>query len=387
MVHQHISPLAPTLQTATDSALIITDKYLNIRYITRAAKSLLTKQDKKRFFSLEQILPKQALETIKTAITTLMGTIKGEVIQQITTSNKAVVWNIVIQPLQSGNFQMPYFTISIEEISISRNPKIVKIQKYKKKPDLSLPNHLNLSKKSNGLNIDFAKVNGFQNIFNRNKPEFNALAELGFDSVTLYGLASCKMEYCSDRAVHFFGYESKQAFLQTNPSVNSPKLQADGVRSIERIKEYISSVQKNNRQFDFEWTIKRKNGTLAPCWASVFPIEIHGERFILTTLRDITEQKQREEELKKRNRFIEKVTESYPHVVQILDLNQSKVVYSNAKAGYLGYSETELEYSMGLAMKNIIHPDDWHHFTKRTLSKIVSLKDGETLDHEYRIRQ
>lgn len=382
MVQTQTPSIASPLRTTTDSALVIVDKYLNIRYITREATALFVQDVNKRYVSLEQILPNTALENIKIAINVLMSTVKSEVAEQIVVKGKAI--NVLIHPLEGGHLQIPYFTITIEEVIYLDASKLSR--KLKRRQKFTPITPLTLAKKSDGLKIKFEENIQFQALFDDDEQGFHTLAELGFDAVTVYNLTSKKMVYCSNRAVYFFGYESKEQFLQTSAAINSPQFQPDGVRSIKRIENYIKSLQSNNRQFDFEWTIKRKNGTLCTCWASLFPISVNGKPFILTTLRDISEQKQREKELKNRNTFIEKVTESYPHVVQIMDLTKTKVVYTNTKAGYLGYSNSEIEYTMSIAMKNVIHPADYAHFMQNTLAKILDLKDGETIAHEYRAR-
>ncbi|MBW4496058.1 MAG: PAS domain S-box protein [Oscillatoria princeps RMCB-10] len=110
------------------------------------------------------------------------------------------------------------------------------------------------------------------------------------------------------------------------------------------------------------------------------------EGLIYAVGRDITESKQAEEALRSSQRFIQRIAESSPHILYIYDIIEQRNVYANREvAEKLGYTSQEIK-NMGSALfTTIIHPDDFAQLPEH-FQKLNTAKDGEILEHEYRMR-
>ncbi len=103
---------------------------------------------------------------------------------------------------------------------------------------------------------------------------------------------------CNQAALDMLGYENRQQLLDTHPSDISPDKQADGRASFEKANDMIKTAyeQGSNR---FHWTHKRRNGECFPAEVLLTPIPFGERQLIHATVRDLTEQQQVEEALRR----------------------------------------------------------------------------------------
>ena len=108
--------------------------------------------------------------------------------------------------------------------------------------------------------------------------------------------------------VKMFESGTEEAFTMRGPGDFSPKRQPDGKLSSEKAKEMIDKAIKEGSNF-FEWTHKRLNGQDFPATVLLTKIKIDGKEILQATVRDVTEQKKKESELKEKVREVEKLNE------------------------------------------------------------------------------
>jgi PAS domain S-box-containing protein len=102
--------------------------------------------------------------------------------------------------------------------------------------------------------------------------------------------------------------------------------------------------------------------------------------------RDITQRRQAEEALRERERFIEQILTTSPSVVYLYDLEEQRNIYSNLEiAAALGYSPEEIDAFANRLFAELMHPDDLAELPAH-LVRLMLLKDGQVLEHEYRMR-
>ncbi len=126
--------------------------------------------------------------------------------------------------------------------------------------------------------------------------KYRTLNESTQDAVTL--LNKQGFIDCNPATVAMFGYQEKSEFLETNPADLSPTRQPDG-RLSARIAKTTIAEAIHSGTCNFEWTQKRKDGTLFPAEVWLTSMEIDGEKVVQAVVRDITARKQIEAEVLK----------------------------------------------------------------------------------------
>ena len=104
---------------------------------------------------------------------------------------------------------------------------------------------------------------------------------------------------CNQATVTMLNYNSKEDFLNSHPSKLSPKLQPDGLKSLEKAEEMMSlSLKKGTHRF--EWIHTKKNGEPFPVEVLLTAISNDPSKKILHCVwRDITYRKKAEQEIMK----------------------------------------------------------------------------------------
>ena len=102
--------------------------------------------------------------------------------------------------------------------------------------------------------------------------------------------------------------KDEKEFISKSPWELSPEYQPDGQLSSEKASKMIETAMKTGSHF-FEWTHKRLDGKDFPATVLLTRIELEGKKLLQATVRDITERKQAEEELKKHREHLEELVE------------------------------------------------------------------------------
>jgi len=122
----------------------------------------------------------------------------------------------------------------------------------------------------------------------------------------------------NQRALDLFGYDSGAAFLETTPWERSPPTQPDGRNSKDKAVEYIEQAFEEGEAF-FEWTHQRRDGTTFPSEVKLSRFTYEGEPVLHALIRDISDRKTRERELKEREAKYYSLFEDTQDALMLLD--------------------------------------------------------------------
>jgi len=100
---------------------------------------------------------------------------------------------------------------------------------------------------------------------------------------------------CNEATVKLLGARSKEQLLNTHPSELSPPTQPDGRSSFEKADAMITAAFKQGSH-RFEWTHRKLDGTEFPVDVMLTAIPWQGKWILHTAWRDLSDQKQAEEE-------------------------------------------------------------------------------------------
>jgi len=158
-----------------------------------------------------------------------------------------------------------------------------------------------------------------------NQTRYRALFENANDAIFL--LEADKFVECNPKAFEMFGCRPEQIIGKTPYDPYSPEFQPDGRKSKDKVMEKIQLAMQGQSQF-FEWRHNKYNGNAFDAEVSLNRLELSGTVFIQAIVRDITERKTFEKELKRSEEtaraFLDATTDLgllIDHQWLIIDLN------------------------------------------------------------------
>lgn len=142
-----------------------------------------------------------------------------------------------------------------------------------------------------------------------------------------------------------FNIKNVEEFLTYGPWDISPDKQPDGRSSAEKAKEMIEIAMSRGSHY-FEWTHKRINGEAFPATVLLTRIQLKNETFLQATVRDITDSKQAELELRQSEEKFKRLFDSLGDAVYVTKLggkNNGQILEVNrAAVSQTGYNKDEL---------------------------------------------
>ena len=126
---------------------------------------------------------------------------------------------------------------------------------------------------------------------------YRTLFESSQDAVMTLAPPSWKFTSGNPATCAMFGAKDEAEFTSLGPWEVSPEKQADGRPSSEKAKEMIETAMLKGSHF-FEWTHQRLCGEEFPAIVLLTRTELEGQPMLQATVRDITESKKAEQELR-----------------------------------------------------------------------------------------
>lgn len=128
--------------------------------------------------------------------------------------------------------------------------------------------------------------------------KYRGLFESSRDAIMTLEPPSWRFTSGNPATVKMFGVKDEAEFVSHGPWGLSPERQPDGRASVEKAKEMIETAMREGSQF-FEWTHRRLEGEVFPATVLLSRMQSAGKVFLQATVRDITESKRAEEELRR----------------------------------------------------------------------------------------
>jgi PAS domain S-box-containing protein len=136
---------------------------------------------------------------------------------------------------------------------------------------------------------------------------------------------------CNEATLKIFGYNSKDQFINTHPSEQSPPQQLDGQDSMPAANERIATAYRegSNR---FEWLHCRADGTPFPAEVILTRVEFEGRQILQAIVRDITRYKETEQAVQESERWFRTIMDSVQAGIVIVDAETREIVDANPAA-------------------------------------------------------
>jgi PAS domain S-box-containing protein len=200
---------------------------------------------------------------------------------------------------------------------------------------------------------------------------YKALFISSRDAIMTLEPPSWKFTSGNPSTLKIFGIKEEGEFLKLDPFELSPDLQSNGRKSIEMAREMIDIAMIYGTNF-FEWTHKRITGEEFPAEVSLSRVKMNGHKFIHAVVRDITDRKKLENELKEyADQKFKKIFDVTNDGMIIADTKTKKFFFGNrAIHEMLGYESEEFNK---LSVYDI-HPKE---YLDSVLVQFIKQSNGE----------
>ncbi|WP_048191065.1 PAS domain S-box protein [Methanobacterium sp. SMA-27] len=187
---------------------------------------------------------------------------------------------------------------------------------------------------------------------------------------------------CNERALEIYGINREQLIGKTHYSIFSPEIQPNGEISENRAVEYINKALDGYPQH-FEWKHLKFDATPFYAEISLNRLKIKGQYLLQAIVRDITDRKHAENELKKSHNKEQLRSEI------IRDASVSiGIGYPDGKLGFVnkafekltGYSEEELKT---INWNVELTPEKWRLTERKCLDELQHSKKSVQYEKEY----
>jgi PAS domain S-box-containing protein len=229
--------------------------------------------------------------------------------------------------------------------------------------------------------------------FRENEERFRVLFESSRDAIMTLEPPSWNFTSGNPATIAMFRAKDAQDFVSYGPGNLSPKRQPDGRSSAEKSKEMIETAMREGSCF-FEWTHARTDGAEFPATVLLTRMEHAGKIMLQATVRDITEQKRAEEEIKNSEERWKLIFDYAPDAYYLNNLKGNFIDGNKEAEKTLGYKKEELIGKSFLALK-ILSPRQFPKaaalLIKNALGKstgpdefVLNRKDGSQVITEIR---
>ncbi len=169
----------------------------------------------------------------------------------------------------------------------------------------------------NSIGVAYTRVQAAEAL-KEGESKYRALFESSRDAIMTLVPPSWRFSSGNRAAVEMFGARDEADFIDRPPWEFSPAAQPDGRSSKEKAREMIETAMRDGNHF-FEWRHRRLDGREFPATVLLTRFALMGRTLLQATVRDITEHKQAEEELRETNEYLR-------NTLDVLERTQQQVV-------------------------------------------------------------
>jgi len=229
---------------------------------------------------------------------------------------------------------------------------------------------------------DRARLQREQTALRESEERFRVLFDQAGVGVAHIDAATGRFLRANRRCCDLLGYSEAELLERDYRRLTHPDDLAESAAQVDRVRD------REIAEFSIEKRYVRKDGRVIWVHLTVAPLRQHGEpgRDYIAVLVDITARKASEAAADERRRIIGAIADTLPGMLYVYDITKSRGTYRNrGMATLLEVSDDEVRDLLDARFAPIFHPDDLANVPKR-VAEIAAARDGDVLEHEYRIR-
>ncbi|MEJ5262850.1 MAG: PAS domain S-box protein [Ignavibacterium sp.] len=185
------------------------------------------------------------------------------------------------------------------------------------------------------ISRDISERKKYQTLIRESEKKFRALFENAYDPILLLDIKSFRILDCNPAAEKLFG-KTKTQLTHSLIEELSPELQQNNEKSEELINFYLNKALKGETTF-FDWCFNTTEKKILT-EANLYKIDINGNSLLQLIIRDITEKRKSEEQLKLLSLSINQSSSA----IMITDVNGNIEYVNDTFTKLTGYSRDEV---------------------------------------------
>jgi PAS domain S-box-containing protein len=178
------------------------------------------------------------------------------------------------------------------------------------------------------MNHEIAHRKQAEEIAHNNEAKYKTLYDSSGDAI-MYARPDAGMLAGNTATIKLFGCRDEKEFVSFNPADLSPECQPDGTLSAVKAQEMMAIAMERGSHF-FEWRHRRVDGSEFPATVLLTRIELEGRTVLLTTVRDITSQKEAERALRESERRLANIIDFLPDATFAIDREGKVIAWNRA---------------------------------------------------------
>ncbi|TYP92702.1 PAS domain S-box-containing protein [Fodinibius salinus] len=180
-----------------------------------------------------------------------------------------------------------------------------------------------------------------EDITNRKKTEerYHRLFKNANDGIFL--IKDKEFVECNQQVLEIYGCNTKKEIIGHTPLDFSPEHQPDGQKSSQKADRKIQNALDGTPQV-FEWKHHQKDGTPINVEVSLNRLELAEGVYIQAIIRDLTEQKKAQRELKKSEQLFKNLFFNTPAAIAKVDRHNKVTMVNDSFERLFGFTEEEL---------------------------------------------
>ncbi len=209
-------------------------------------------------------------------------------------------------------------------------------------------------------------------IIEEEKKKFELLFENSNDAILL--MKDGKFYDCNSATAQLFKYPNKDAILHLKPSDISPK-EINNKLSSDLSQEMVSiALEKGVHKF--EWIHKKSDGTLFPCEVWLTPMNIENEIIVHSVIRDLSQQKEDEQIIKKQLEELTAVEEELrQNNEELQTLNENTIQQNKLITEQKTLLELEKQKALEASKYKSLFLANMSHEIRTPLNGIIGMAD------------